>query len=831
MADRIFINYRRDDSSASAGRLNDRLVQEFGRKSLFMDVDNMPAGVDFVAYLNERVAACDVFLAVIGPNWLDAGDASGRRRLDDPDDYVSIEIAAALERDIRVIPVLIDGASLPKSDELPQPLKPLIRRHAIEVRNAYFGRDADALAGKIREALRSARSGHRWPAAMVAGIAVVLAAGIASYQLGLTRWVPVLGAPQSSSVDVDAVKGGIDSKRVTAANDAEVKTRSAVAAPTPSVGTSAPTLHDVLLARMAAYAVPLDARQIDAQSFQEVGVHKAIAVSPETHGTWLSWSWPTADEAETGALEGCQIQYGAPCLLIATDDKVAPDNDAARQLRDMPRARYAGAFELRKIPKARDALLGRPDVANYASAPEPKAVALHTEGDPTLVTVVDAASQYDAEAQALAKCNAIPKKSGGACFLYAVGNQVVLPQRSVKPLTPRLLDALLARMTAYSVAASERETQAQKFVAEGAHKALAVSPEVHGLFWSARWPSANEAETGALEGCQIQYGKPCVLLATNDRISADDQSSRTLRDMPRVRYAGKFDPHQIPRARGEFLWRSDVAKYATAPEPKAAAFHVYGLPTFVIVTDVSNQFDAEEQALAKCNAISKPLDSPCFLYAVGNQVVLPQRSVKPLSQRPTLAGRLVSLSVVSDSAAFVAEAYDKESGHKAIAVAPKAHLTWRATSRPNEEAAITSVLESCQVFYDEPCTLAVVGYKFQLTTGEGHGPRDMPRTHYAGLYEPNQIPAASEELRKRQDVVSYLYVSGPKAAAFHPWGRLFIAHAGGQFEAEEQALAKCNNDSDRKGRDGTCFLYAVADQVVLPQRSRRPLTPRQPERR
>src|ERR1043166_1101514 len=141
MTGRIFINYRRDDSSGTAGRLNDRLVQEFGRKNLFMDVDNIPAGVDFVTYLNARVAACDVFLAVIGPNWLDAKDASGRRRLDDTDDYVGVEIAAALQRDIRVIPVLIDGASVPKSDELPQALKPVTRRHAVEVRNAHFGRD------------------------------------------------------------------------------------------------------------------------------------------------------------------------------------------------------------------------------------------------------------------------------------------------------------------------------------------------------------------------------------------------------------------------------------------------------------------------------------------------------------------------------------------------------------------------------------------------------------------------------------------------------------------------------------------------------------------
>ena len=99
-----------------------------------MDVDHIPAGVDFVEYLPSQVAACDVFLAVIGPNWLDAKDDDGRRRFDNPDDFVMIEIAAALARNIRVIPVLVDGARTPKADKLPNSIKPLVRRNAVEVR-------------------------------------------------------------------------------------------------------------------------------------------------------------------------------------------------------------------------------------------------------------------------------------------------------------------------------------------------------------------------------------------------------------------------------------------------------------------------------------------------------------------------------------------------------------------------------------------------------------------------------------------------------------------------------------------------------------------------
>src|SRR5215470_10901999 len=153
MTGKIFINYRRDDSQGTAGRLSDRLIEAFGRNKIFIDVDHIPAGADFVAYLNDQVAASEVFLVVIGPNWLDAKDESGRRRLEDPDDFVAIEIAVALERNIRVVPVLIDGARMPKASELTERLKPLVRRQALEVRHSQFARDAEALIAKVGEAL------------------------------------------------------------------------------------------------------------------------------------------------------------------------------------------------------------------------------------------------------------------------------------------------------------------------------------------------------------------------------------------------------------------------------------------------------------------------------------------------------------------------------------------------------------------------------------------------------------------------------------------------------------------------------------------------------
>jgi len=179
MAAKIFINYRRDDSTGTAGRLHDRLAQSFGRKNLFMDVDHIPPGVDFINHLNAQVAGCDVFLVIIGPTWLEVSNEKGERRLDDPGDFVAIEIATALARNIRVIPVLVDGARMPMASELPESLKPLVRRQAIDVRNTHFGRDAEALIEKIGEKLSdNCATLSRWRVGAMAGaIAALLIAG------------------------------------------------------------------------------------------------------------------------------------------------------------------------------------------------------------------------------------------------------------------------------------------------------------------------------------------------------------------------------------------------------------------------------------------------------------------------------------------------------------------------------------------------------------------------------------------------------------------------------------------------------------------------------
>ncbi len=145
---KVFISYRREDSQYQADRLHAALkphVADPGR-DIFIDVDNIPLGVDFVSHLESKVAQCDVLLALIGPDWLHARDpATGERRLDNPKDFVRVEIASALKREVVVVPVLLDGVAFPPERDLPDDLKPLVRRNGVEVRRLTFDADVQRL--------------------------------------------------------------------------------------------------------------------------------------------------------------------------------------------------------------------------------------------------------------------------------------------------------------------------------------------------------------------------------------------------------------------------------------------------------------------------------------------------------------------------------------------------------------------------------------------------------------------------------------------------------------------------------------------------------------
>jgi TIR domain len=142
---RIFVSYRREETAYPAGWLYDRLADRFGAGQVFKDVDSIQLGDDFVDAITRAVGSCDVLLALIGDQWLTLSDSQGKRRIDDPDDFVRLEIEAALSRNVRVIPILVDGAEMPSHDELPDSLATLVRRQALELSPSRFEFDTSRL--------------------------------------------------------------------------------------------------------------------------------------------------------------------------------------------------------------------------------------------------------------------------------------------------------------------------------------------------------------------------------------------------------------------------------------------------------------------------------------------------------------------------------------------------------------------------------------------------------------------------------------------------------------------------------------------------------------
>ena len=141
----IFISYRREDAEGQAGRLFDDLARHFGEHSVFMDVAGIEPGRDFRRVIDEHVASCGVLLAMIGKSWIDATDESGRRRLEDPMDFVRLETASALKRDIPVVPVLVHGARMPRAEQLPADLAELAYRNGVELTHARWDSDVQVL--------------------------------------------------------------------------------------------------------------------------------------------------------------------------------------------------------------------------------------------------------------------------------------------------------------------------------------------------------------------------------------------------------------------------------------------------------------------------------------------------------------------------------------------------------------------------------------------------------------------------------------------------------------------------------------------------------------
>jgi hypothetical protein len=151
----IFISYRRGQTAANAGRLYDRLSDRFGEDSVFMDVDSIAIGVDFTTAVREAVSGCNMLLVLIGRDWLAITDDKGTRRIDNPDDWVRVEIETALQRGIPVVPVLVDDAELPQAADLPASLQPFVRRQVFRLSHAGFKFEVAGLVAEVDKVLKA----------------------------------------------------------------------------------------------------------------------------------------------------------------------------------------------------------------------------------------------------------------------------------------------------------------------------------------------------------------------------------------------------------------------------------------------------------------------------------------------------------------------------------------------------------------------------------------------------------------------------------------------------------------------------------------------------
>ena len=413
----------------------------------------------------------------------------------------------------------------------------------------------------------------------------------------------------------------------------------------------------------------------------------------------------------------------------------------------------------------------------------------------------------------------------------------------------KLSAALSAALAAASPATSERTRAASAtgYIATTAHKALALFPPTGGDLRVSARGSGDEAEQDALEACEVLYGGACALIAVDDEVKDAGGGAYPTRDMRRVRYVGRYDPSLIPSVRVAVRQRSDVAGYANGPSPKAIAYHPEGL--LFVVRGAASQNAAEQQALSLCNddPARNGRDGPCYLYAVDNDVVLAKRSKQAItppatglepSSPPTVkpapaptdafsAGLEGVLSTIPSQLRdnFI-KTYQAAPGHKAIGYNSLRSGVWRVFTRASLQEAEDAALEGCEAYYADPCALVAADETLLATPDHPPPPQAMARNHYAGSFDPDQIPAILPALRVREDIKSYAAAPAPKAAAFHPWGAIYIfSNSASQNGAETDALAACNKDPIRKGQGGPCYLYASGDNVVFPKRLQSPLTP------
>jgi hypothetical protein len=200
---KVFISYRRDDAAGFAHAIHDRLVENLPKEQVFMDVVGIEPGADFVEKLKSTVNQCSVLLALIGKRWF-GEDNGGRPRIHDPNDWVRAEVSTAIQRGVRVIPVLLDGATMPATESLPEDLRPLTRMNAVDVRGSRLNADVWDLTGSTITAL-----GGKWPPDEPGGKIYSVLAGIYALFAGAVVLLVMFGSMFTQEVGLPTLLGTV----------------------------------------------------------------------------------------------------------------------------------------------------------------------------------------------------------------------------------------------------------------------------------------------------------------------------------------------------------------------------------------------------------------------------------------------------------------------------------------------------------------------------------------------------------------------------------------------------------------------------------------------
>ncbi len=246
---KVFINYRRDDSRADAGRLYDRLQARY-RDRVFRDVGSLEPGVEWHVAIERVLSASDACIVVVGPRWLSITDANGKRRLDDPNDTVRQEVATALANGMRVFPVLVGGAKMPSEDELPEEMKSLARRHALEITEQDFDEDVEKLARALDRTLGWAPTPAPGTSSRM-GIVAAAVAAMVVVAVGVAAYFVVRNTGRSAELDTHSQSVVPDTGRSTPVNPPPVREKTApdnsraTVQPAPAPAPTPPPKRDV----------------------------------------------------------------------------------------------------------------------------------------------------------------------------------------------------------------------------------------------------------------------------------------------------------------------------------------------------------------------------------------------------------------------------------------------------------------------------------------------------------------------------------------------------------------------------------------------------------